>query len=623
MNSRYLLLLCSSLLVFVLPLSGRADDSARLAQLAESPQWLALLHVNRGATAHSRGESYVDDDTFFLAADGKASALAELEASVAALAVPGAAERCRFPARFKFLAAEFGWPREGALGHCEEYQAWARDIPRGRAVLVFPASYLNSPSSMFGHTLLRLDKTADPESVWESWAVNFGAAVTAEDNSIFYVYRGLAGGYPGRFVIVPYVTKIQEYANLENRDMWEYSLDLSEAEIDRLVDHLWELREINFDYYFLDENCSFRLLELADVARPGSGILDGFRIAEAPVNTVRVLEREGMIADSYYRASKAMLLASDVARLDVPQRRLAAALIEEPALGQSEPFLAYSAAERHLMARVAYQTLRFRYRKKQRDEDISRRSFELLHLMNANAAGAPPAAPPPPAPEDGHGTQRLRLGGGQVEERDLGELGYRFTYHDLIDNNRGFLRGAQIEGIDLLLRSTESDDLTLESMDVVHIRSHSPRSRFIRPVSWFVHGGLERAQAGGRERLVRFVQGGPGLTWQLGGVLPYGFVTARLENNSAYTPFLQAGGGAQAGLLAYLGRSQWDVGARGVYFGNDEYRYRYAVSGQFNLARQHGLRLEAWQDNWRTETDRRWITDHENGFTLSWLYYVD
>lgn len=180
----------------------------------------------------------------------------------------GSEARCRFPARYHFLADALGWQEDAPLAHCEEYLQWRTEIPMGRAVLVFPAAYLNSPSSMFGHTLLRLDRD-DTDSVWMSWAVNFGAMVQPSDNSIFYIYRGLAGGYPGYFSIVPYVTKIQDYAHLENRDMWEYPLTLDTDEMNWLVEHLWELKDTRFEYYFFDENCSFRLLELMEVARPG------------------------------------------------------------------------------------------------------------------------------------------------------------------------------------------------------------------------------------------------------------------------------------------------------------------------------------------------------------------
>jgi len=229
-----------------------ANSSLSLADLAASPRWQALMHVNPGATLRDRGRSYIDDDNYFLAKNGKDDVLAELRATLAALEPAKAPERCRYPARYRFLAGHLDWQEDAPFAHCEEYSRWRSAVHASRAVLVFPAAYLNSPSSMFGHTLLRLDQGKD-SAVWLSWAVNFGAVSTEADNSFFYIYRGLAGGYPGRFALVPYVQKIQEYSHMENRDMWEYTLDLDQQEIDWLIEHLWELKDINFDYYFFDE----------------------------------------------------------------------------------------------------------------------------------------------------------------------------------------------------------------------------------------------------------------------------------------------------------------------------------------------------------------------------------
>ena len=52
------------------------------------------------------------------------------------------------------------------------------------------------------------------------------------------------------------------------RDAWQVE------ETARMVEHVWELRQVRFDYYFFDENCSFRLLELLEVARPSLRLTD-------------------------------------------------------------------------------------------------------------------------------------------------------------------------------------------------------------------------------------------------------------------------------------------------------------------------------------------------------------
>ena len=603
--------------ILMLVLSGATStvQAVQLDQLADDPEWLALLHINQGATIHSRGESYVDDDNFFLADNGQVDRHAELTATISALQPAGAEDRCRFPARYRFLASELGWQETEPLAHCADYLEWRAQIPDGRAVLVFPASYLNSPSSMFGHTLLRLDDSAEPESVWHSWAVNFGALTSGQDNSLLYVYRGLAGGYPGRFAIVPYVTKIQEYSHLENRDIWEYSLTLDDEQIARLIDHLWELQDINFDYYFFDENCSFRLLELLDVARPGENLIEGFRLAEAPVNTVRTLYDNDLVAKREYRPSKAMELRADIDALTKEEQRMAMALLEDPERAGDKAFQQFAPQRQHLMARTAFRALRFSERKHDRTSDVARRSYQLLTLMRNTPAPEPVEIPVPSSPETGHGTQMIGIGGGQREAADFGELHYRFTYHDLIDNHRGFLNGAEIEGLDFRLRSTESDDLKLESLDVVKIRSLAPRNRFLKPLSWTVHGGLERTAVFGERRLVRFVQGGAGLSWRAGPLQPYALAIARVENNTEYNPLLQSGAGAQLGALWYFERVAVQTGVEGIYFGNDDYRHRWQVDINVPLSRQNGLRLSWQRDGWRG--------DGESGFGLAWRHYFD
>lgn len=585
-----------------------------LPELANSPRWQALMHINPGATLRDRGRSYIDDDSYFLADNGKQDPLAELTATVAALEPAAAPARCRFPARYRFLAEHLDWQHASPFGHCEAYSEWRSAVQASRVVLVFPAAYLNSPSSMFGHTLLRLDQGKD-SAVWLSWAVNFGAVSTGADNSLFYIYRGLAGGYPGRFALVPYVQKIQEYSHMENRDMWEYTLDLDQQEIDWLIEHLWELKDINFDYYFFDENCSFRLLELVEVARPDSRLLTELRFAEVPVNTIRALDERGLVSGRHYRPSKAVELDNLRRSMTPAQQVLARRLADAPALLESDDFQRAAPRDQALMVTTAYRYLRLQNRKGARDPKVAKDSFTLLTKMNQLPPVDVPVTENPEPPESGHGTQMLALSGGQRDgEWDFGELSYRLTYHNLLDNGYGFLRGAQIEGMGLTLRSTESGDPKLEALDVVSIRSLAPRNRFSKPLSWYVEGGLERAWAG-RRRLVRFVQGGAGGSWAIGNWQPYLLTSLRMENNSEFGTFLTPGAGLDAGLLYQRGNWQWQVGSVGHYFTNDTYRHTSELAVQWAFARQHGLRASLSREGWRG--------DGVNEFKLQWRWYFD
>ncbi|MEN0108101.1 MAG: DUF4105 domain-containing protein, partial [Pseudomonas sp.] len=231
----------------------------RLQALAFAPYWIALNHYETGKLGGWR--SYVDDPRFFLAADGASHPDAELAATLKALYAPASSgdkhAQCVYPARTRWLREQLRLT-DLPKPDCAEFNAWFKDIAPHSAVLIFPAAYLNSPSSMFGHTLLRIDQ-ADIDSdntALLSYALNFGAFIEGMDNSILYAWKGLMGGYPGLFALVPYREKLAEYRSLENRDLWEYRLNLTPAETARMVEHVWELKQIRFDYFFFDENCS-------------------------------------------------------------------------------------------------------------------------------------------------------------------------------------------------------------------------------------------------------------------------------------------------------------------------------------------------------------------------------
>ena len=174
-----------------------------------------------------------------------------------------------------------------------------------------------------------------------------------------------------------------------------------------------------------------------------------------PVNTVRALDEREIISRRYYRPSKSVELDNLRLQLNASQQKLARALADNPGLAKSSAFLAEPAETRAIMAAVAYRYIRLTHRKEQRTPAVAKRSFTLLTLINSLPAVPVPETEHPEPPEKGHGTQMLGVSGGQREgELDFGELTYRLTYHDLLDNQYGFLRGAQIEGLDMTDRKS-------------------------------------------------------------------------------------------------------------------------------------------------------------------------
>ncbi len=323
-------------LIATIPLVSSADtvtslqEQAIQQQLWDQPEWLRLLHYYKNNASQHGYISHVDDQRFFNAYDGAENPKAEILATLAAYyktdSKGDSHPLCRFVARFNWLKQKLPLETTSLPNVvCKNYVEWHSMIKPDSASLIFPTYHLNSPSSMFGHTLLRLDPKQDSntsKSKWLSFAVNFGADTATGDDSLSYAFKGLSGGYPGIFIVTPYFKKIQEYNKIEKRDIWEYKLNLTPAEVQRMVTHLWELKEINFDYYFFDENCSYRLLELLEVARPGLRLTDKFGVTAIPVDTVKAIEAAGMITTSNYRPSQETELRALLSQLTEGELRL-------------------------------------------------------------------------------------------------------------------------------------------------------------------------------------------------------------------------------------------------------------------------------------------------------------
>lgn len=473
-------------------LAAPAVPEARLQQLAADPYWIALGHYERGKLGGWR--SYVDDERFFLADDGESHPEAELAATLEALyASPSLGDKhaqCVYPARTRWLRRQLQLD-DLPQPQCSEYETWYRDINPHSAVLVFPAAYLNSPSSMFGHTLLRIDQAdvSSNNTALLSYALNFGAYIEGMDNSILYAWKGLMGGYPGLFALVPYREKLAEYSRLENRDLWEYKLNLTPEETGRMVEHVWELKQVRFDYYFFDENCSFRLLELMEIARPGIELTEQFPLTAIPTDTVRAVKNAGLIERIDYRPSREKELLARAEPLDHAERDWAKRLADDDSLLDAPDFKALPMPRQALIQDAAFRLVRYRATGQARDSGIASRSYNLLRAINRNP---PPElhVERPGQPEDGHESRTWQLGVGSRDDRAFAEYGLRMAYHDLADNAYGFPLGAQIEIGQLKLRQYEGNHWQLQNLDLVTIRSLTPRNQLLKPLSWQVAGGL-------------------------------------------------------------------------------------------------------------------------------------
>ncbi|NWB06282.1 DUF4105 domain-containing protein [Pseudomonas sp. D5002] len=575
-------------------------DDQRLQQLANDPFWLSLGHYESGKFKGWR--SYVSDKKFFLAPDGAHHPDQELKATVEALYAPASLgekhAQCVYPARTRWLKDQLHLSDLPTLD-CKEFKQWFKDVAPHSAVMIFPAAYLNSPSSMFGHTLLRIDQ-ADVQSnntALLSYAINFGAYIEGSDNSILYAWKGLMGGYPGLFALVPYQEKLSEYRSLENRDLWEYRLNLTQVETERMVEHVWELKQIQFDYFFFDENCSYRLLELLQVARPSLRLTEQFPLTAIPTDTVKAVKEAGLVEKIDYRPSRERELLERAKPLDSDEQQWVLKISDDQKQLQDPAFKAIAKDRQALIIDAAYRLGRYRANGLERDTERSQRSFELLRAINQNPA-PDLKIERPGLPEDGHESRTWQAGIGTRGDKAFGEYGLRMAYHDLNDNAEGFPLGAQIEILQMKLRQYEGNHWQLQQLDLATIRSLTPRNELLQPWSWQVTGGLERVPGKhDDETLVSHVNGGAGGTWQLrDDMLGFALGTVRVEHNSDFGEAISPAAGFNTGVLWRNPLGNLSLEAKGDFFTNGEVRRSISLNQQWELSRNLGLRLSAQRE---------------------------
>ena len=470
-------------------------SAASAKNLATNPQWLAFVHYKPTFRNHWR--SQVDSPQFFMSDTGKNSPEAELNATLAAFYSSKAkpplrlTAYCRFVARRHWLAEQLPeFVNFVPEQDCPEFDRYVDYLDAETLTLVFPSTHPNSPSSAFGHTLLRVDKKDQrPESRLLNMSINFAAEVPPDVSGAAYAIKGLGGGFRGRFTLLPYHLKLREYGQIENRDTWEYPLSLDKTKVDLVLRHTYEMLISHYDYYFFSENCSYHLLSLLDVAFPDKPLTDNFPLWTIPVDTIRMLENRGLASDprfvpsaiSTLRARRSQLPPADAAlTLQALDNGLAA--IQE-SLQQLPP--ARQAGILDLLSDYE------RYKRLESDSSArgsNDKERAILSLRSKLRVKSEPVEVEQPAasPESGHGTSRIAVEYHYNEDQaNTVELSYRGAYHDFRDPSKGYNDKAAIEiGLFGVAYDTEEEEAYLSRVTLISIESIEPRGAFFKPLSW-------------------------------------------------------------------------------------------------------------------------------------------
>ena len=575
-----------------------SDDNLiqQVNKLSQTKQWHRLLHFKNG-------KSEIDDLKFFFAKNGKTNPKAELKAFIEKLISDKSDDenstQCYYPSRSSWILEQLPQLQEELKKpKCQALKRELKSLGAKHVTLILASAHINSPASAFGHTFLRIDN--NPNTPLLSYAVNY-AAQTAEDNGFIYAYQGLFGGYKGRYSIDPYYKKLKEYSDLEQRNVWEYSLDLSQKEINKMVRHIFEIRHFYADYFFLTENCSYNLLWLLEIAKPNINLIQQFNYKAIPIDTLRAVISENLVKETTYRASKRKKILNIAEPIKNTPQALEFSKSNEYNLTQIKNL---SKKEKIASLELATALLRI----KLSNQEINKKEYlpKFLNILNNRSKlGVIPKRKIKEtiSPIQGHYSSKISLTYGKNQELTAS---FKPAYHDIYDNENGYSSGAYISFLEADIQY-KNRKLSIEEINILDIRSYTIQDAIFKPISWQVSLGAKRIF---NHELNAYLQTGGGLT--LGNEKLYTYAT--ITPTIYYKKQEELSISANLGLL-YNPSKNLKFGLMGFNEWFDKNREILEVEPfvTYSFDQAHALNLKYEYKKIKTK--------QEEDITLSWFWY--
>ncbi|TGL87578.1 DUF4105 domain-containing protein [Leptospira congkakensis] len=473
-------------------------NEAKEKHLSEETHWYRLLRFKK--TRWGYLESEVDNKRYFLSPDGKYNPEKELIATLHSFFTEEAIQeellhpQCYFPERYHWLKEKLKFDQSRLPEvSCERFKVWKDSLNPDSLSVVFSSYYMQAPASMFGHTLIKLNNKINENAELLDYGVNY-AANPVDMDPFSYAYRGLTGGYPGSFAIFPYYLKVNEYNDMESRDLWEYKLKLKPEERDRFMRHLWEMGRADFDYFFINENCSYHLMEILEVAMPELNISNKPGWIVAPGDTIKLyLAEDGLVISKKYRPSLYSKIKYKIYDMTDEERTTYFEMIRFEKAFLPEPKDNFRMS---LVTDAVLDTYRYRYTSKQEIPKQHKEYYDKLLVFRSKQTDeytSKEEVPLSTPPEASHPLSRVATSFGASSLGNFAEFQYRIAYHDLLNVSKGHAPNSELAFFDTTVRTYENKKPELTSMSAVKVTSINPYNSISKDITYMLDTGIQTA----------------------------------------------------------------------------------------------------------------------------------
>lgn len=517
-----------SLLSFPMEIFAIDIDPRVIEQVAGDPQWIRLLHASK--SLFGSWQSQVQGRQFFLDEQGFQSPQRELEATLRyflneqkQVADKNDDPLCLFPARKAFLKHKLNLKEaDFRQVQCPLLNRYLETLQPEKVSFVFSSYYTNNPGSAFGHTFFRIHKKRPPERAGSELldhGIGYAASATT-DNPFLFAMLGIFGGFPGEFTNLPYYYKVREYNDFESRDIWDYELNLSTQEVEMLTLHLWELGNTHFRYFFFTQNCAYQMLTVLDAAAPRLNLaaevkpwvipVDALKIVTESPELVRSVKMRPSLSKQFLHRYQVMTEKEKAEflqirkKLDSKEYQKLNYSLENPEslvnlLDTSLDYLDVS------NPKLLFEKESAAYQFKQ-DLLLHRSQISLVSSQKEILVDMEEAS------HEGHGANRLGVMAFESEKGDVrgSVFEFRFSLHDLLDDDRAYLKYSQLNFGKFRFVHADSKDLRLLSADIVDIATFNPIKEVDSKTSWRMKVALQSSKNIHWDILLPNISGGLG-----------------------------------------------------------------------------------------------------------------
>ena len=510
-------------------------------KLYDETIWLKLLHYKKKAT--SKYQSEIVTPSFFLSKVGKTSPKDELLASIHAFLEPIHIEKdtnqhaqCQFPARYKWVSSQLEkFNLDFPDVHCPNYRQWLEKSQVKSISLIYASGFFENPASFYGHLLVKLNsETASKDLLATS--VNYGAQVPSEENIVSYIAKGLFGGYDARFSYNYYYKNVNIYSQIEMRDMWEYKLNLSQSEVEIIVDHIWELLHHDFTYFFIKQNCAYRIAELIELPL-SKNIINKNELWILPIEVVKGVHNYDGLLESYkYIPSKRTNFVSKYLASTEKEKGYIKGFIaenqkiqieDEPIDDMSKSKIIDTLFDYHASMYVAdYENPEYKIKRKQLlGEQLKLPPIRIDQPVNNNEP-----------PHKGQAPSLFQMTAFYNERLEEGvHVRLRPAYYDLLSRDVGRRQYSSLSMFDLQV-SFLDDGLKFHSLDLLKIDNlHVSETDIVSlsDYSWKIRLGFEPTDMSCISCTASFIEGGIGKAYSLGSNSAlYAFIEGRAQSKA-------------------------------------------------------------------------------------------